>query len=93
MYEILEGAVPYYEIVSTDEVVKEVLKGLTLEKPTKIPPSDQLWNIMQSCWLQHDQRPSFQEIYQQLSVLINAQTELGSHYRYHHFHFSLFDFN
>ena len=93
MYEILEGAIPYYEFVSNQEVVKKVLKGLTLDKPTKIPPSDQLWNIMQSCWLQHDdQRPSFQEIYQQLSSLIDLQTEFNSptSYRYDHLSFLAF---
>ncbi len=70
MYEILEGAVPYYQILSTKEVAEKVLNGLTLEKPTKTQPSDQLWHILQSCWLVPDQRPSFQEIHSQLSLLI-----------------------
>jgi hypothetical protein len=73
MYEILEAAVPYHAITSSDEVAKQVLNGLRLQKPMRIPPSDDLWTIMQNCWLEPDSRPSFQEIHQQLSLLLSSQ--------------------
>jgi len=71
MYEILDGALPYYQIQSTKEATEQILKGLKLEKPTKIVPSDELWAIIESCWLEPSQRPSFQEIHQQLSFLLS----------------------
>ena len=78
MYEILEVAVPYYQIVSPKDVVTQVLGGLRLQKPTKVPPSDDLWNIMQSCWLENpDERPDFQTIYKQLSELMKIREYLA----------------
>jgi len=76
MYEILEGgAVPYYQLFSNKEVVDQVLKGLKLEKPIKTPPSDGLWDIMQSCWLEPDQRPTFKEIHHQFSLLLTSSSK------------------
>ncbi len=76
MYEILEGgAVPYCRLISNKEVVNEVMNGLKLEKPTNVSPSDELWAIMQSCWLKPDQRPSFKEIHHQLSLPSNSAYE------------------
>ena len=76
MYEILEVAIPYYEIVSPRELVIQVLGGLRLQKPTKVPPSADLWNIIQSCWLENpEERPDFQTIYKQLSDLTQVSED------------------
>jgi hypothetical protein len=74
MYEMLEVAVPYYEIVSTNEVVQSVLNGVQLKRPTKNPPSDELWTIMQSCWNEAEERPTFEQIHNQLTPLIHIDS-------------------
>jgi serine/threonine protein kinase len=79
MYEILELAVPFYQIVSTQKVASSVINGLRLDRPTSILPSDELWAILQSCWLEPDQRPSFQEIHYQLSLLAPSESERLTH--------------
>jgi hypothetical protein len=70
MYEILNATIPYYQIASSNIVVAKVCEGLRLQKPTKIPVPDEVWTLMQSCWLEPDQRPTFQNIYDQLALLL-----------------------
>ncbi len=71
MYEILSATIPYYEIDSNRELVTQICNGLRLKKPTKLPVSDEFWTLIQSCWLKLDQRPTFQQIYDQLAPSVN----------------------
>jgi len=79
MYEILDIAVPYFEIASPKDVAIQVLSGFRLQRPTKTPPTDDLWNIIQSCWQENpDRRPDFRTIYKQLSGLIPSDRKSSS---------------
>ena len=75
MCEILDGgAVPFYQLLSNKEVTELVLKGAKPERPTATPPSDELWSIMESCWQEPDQRPSFKDIHQRFLPLIPSES-------------------
>jgi hypothetical protein len=73
MCEVMNATVPYYEIGSNKKLVTKICEGLRLQKPTKIPVPNELWTLMQSCWLEPDQRPTFQQIYDQLTLLLNEE--------------------
>ena len=75
MHEILTAKVPYYEIVSHKELVKQICNGLRLQKPTKHPLPDKLWTLMQNCWAEPNQRPNFQSIYDQLTALLPSTVD------------------
>ena len=78
MCEILDGgSVPYYHLISNRDVSDEVLKGAKPKRPTTTPPSDELWSIMESCWQEPDQRPSFKEIHQRFLPLIPSESTKG----------------
>jgi len=64
------GKVPYAEFENS-EVVKKVVAGMRLPKPTDCP--DKIFELMQSCWQARAQdRPTFDWITEQITAAISA---------------------
>jgi serine/threonine protein kinase len=60
-FEILTGKVPYFEVISPNEVKKKILKGERPELPSYCPPK--LQHLIERCWSQDaSKRPRFGEI-------------------------------
>ncbi len=75
VWEILEnGARPYWEKESNEEVKKFVFEGGRLSKPDICPP--QLWNILVDCWKkQPSERTPFKNIVELLcEQLVQEET-------------------
>jgi len=68
-WEVLERKFPYFDLSNLD-VIRNVAKGLRLERPTRIQFPEELWHLMQWCWAVHPlERPSFQGIYDRLQKI------------------------
>jgi len=64
-----------YTAFSNTEVVEQVCGSTAyrLPRPTHIVIPDELWTLMQRCWLKEvDKRPSFEYIYIELEGIANA---------------------
>jgi len=68
MWEVFtDGMLPYYQY-SNEEVCNLIVQGTKLEKP--IDCTDEIYNIMQSCWaLDENDRPAFQKIFERLAQI------------------------
>jgi serine/threonine protein kinase len=72
MYELLEGAVPYYEIADAKSVVDHVCSGNVLEKPTHIETPDNIYNLMLECFtMDPEDRPDFKTIFTTLKQILS----------------------
>jgi len=73
IWEILEWKKPYHQVQLNQDVMRMVCsekENLRLERPSRIEIPDELWEIMQSCWLANpNKRPTFQDLYRQLGEL------------------------
>lgn len=68
------GEAPYVGLSNVDAVEAVMRKGLRLSKPTNCP--DELYDIMLKCWLPDPTlRPSFNSIWQCLTVMIDDRRE------------------
>ncbi|OCT70960.1 hypothetical protein XELAEV_18037874mg [Xenopus laevis] len=88
MWELFEfGSQPYRHLCD-EEVLTFVIKEqqMKLAKPRlKLPHSDYWYEVMQSCWLPAEQRPSVEELHLQLTYLLNEcsnQTEESFEWRW-----------
>jgi len=61
LWEIIEHSIPYFHLTNS-EVAKEVCDGMRLPKPSKMELSDEFHNLLQSCWNDHQTRPSFKDL-------------------------------
>jgi len=70
LWEILSQSLPYYQILSNQEVLEGIAKGtISLEKPNEVF-DERIWQIMQKCWNRDsDQRITFAEIVQSLKEI------------------------
>jgi len=73
MWEIAEGAVPYYELTTHTEVINYVCQqNKRLPKPTKVELHEELLKIMNDCWATDPaDRPTFEVIHKRLADLKN----------------------
>jgi len=72
LWEVLEGRMPYYELMNNNEVIFAVCtKKEPLPPPAKrIEYPNELYDMMLQCWSYHPaDRPSFDEIYSKLVAL------------------------
>lgn len=72
LWEILEGRLPFYELMNNNDVILAVCtKKEFLPAPTKrVDYPDQLYELMVSCWAYNpEERPSFEDIYARLLSL------------------------
>jgi len=74
LWEILEcGKEPYGDMSNT-EACDAVLEGYRLPKPSNCP--DRLYKLMTQCWQKEPKdRPSFEEIYDELEGILEAMKE------------------
>jgi len=80
LWEMLErGAVPYLEKDHV-EVIKSVIEGHRLSRPVNAP--DLLWDIINSCFADVKQRPTFKDISKKLQPYCEkkAETTYGDKY-------------
>ncbi|XP_040271539.1 serine/threonine-protein kinase LMTK3 [Bufo bufo] len=88
MWELFEFGSQPYRHLSDEEVLAFVIKEqqMKLAKPRlKLPHSDYWYEVMQSCWLTVEQRPTVEELHLQLTYLLNEcsnQTEEGFEWRW-----------
>ncbi|KAE8594005.1 hypothetical protein XENTR_v10019406 [Xenopus tropicalis] len=88
MWELFEFGSQPYRHLSDEEVLTFVIKEqqMKLAKPRlKLPHSDYWYEVMQSCWLPTEQRPSVEELHLQLTYLLNEcsnQTEESFEWRW-----------
>ncbi|KAG8434080.1 hypothetical protein GDO86_012451 [Hymenochirus boettgeri] len=88
MWELFEFGSQPYRHLSDEEVLTFVIKEqqMKLAKPRlKLPHSDYWYEVMQSCWLSVEQRPSVEELHLQLTYLLNEcsnQTEESFEWRW-----------
>ncbi len=70
MWELFtKGHIPYGMETPLLEIVRYVKAGGRLEQPKE--SSDQIYEIMCSCWLeQHGKRPTFTELIEKLKLII-----------------------
>mmetsp|Transcript_37792 Transcript_37792/g.119218 ORF Transcript_37792/g.119218 Transcript_37792/m.119218 type:complete len:373 (+) Transcript_37792:2038-3156(+) len=58
-----DGEVPYSNGINNEEVIKKVMGGGHLERPGNGKVPDQMWSIIESCFMvEEEERPSFSEI-------------------------------
>lgn len=68
-----DEAMPYISINSDEEVSQAVCAGMRLQRPSRCPPI--LWPILTQCWEKNPvHRPSFEELLQQMDVVVALQT-------------------
>ncbi|KAM4704365.1 serine/threonine-protein kinase LMTK3 [Rhinophrynus dorsalis] len=88
MWELFEFGSQPYRHLSDEEVLTFVIKEqqMKLAKPRlKLPHSDYWYEVMQSCWLSVEQRPTVEELHLQLTYLLNEcsnQTEESFEWRW-----------
>ncbi|XP_069598797.1 serine/threonine-protein kinase LMTK3 isoform X2 [Ranitomeya imitator] len=88
IWELFEFGSQPYRHLSDEEVLAFVIKEqqMKLAKPRlKLPHSDYWYEVMQSCWLSVEQRPSVEELHLQLTYLLNEcsnQTEESFEWRW-----------
>ncbi|XP_075461494.1 serine/threonine-protein kinase LMTK3 isoform X2 [Ascaphus truei] len=88
IWELFEFGSQPYRHLSDDEVLTFVIKEqqMKLAKPRlKLPHSDYWYEVMQSCWLSVEQRPTVEELHLQLTYLLNEcsnQTEESFEWRW-----------
>ncbi|XP_041425574.1 serine/threonine-protein kinase LMTK3 isoform X1 [Xenopus laevis] len=88
IWELFEFGSQPYRHLSDEEVLTFVIKEqqMKLAKPRlKLPHSDYWYEVMQSCWLSAEQRPSVEELHLQLTYLLNEcsnQTEESFEWRW-----------
>src|SRR4051812_36060394 len=71
MYEILEAALPFFEITSNKTLVSEICKGLKLGRPTKVETPDSIFNLMTKCCsTDPSERPDFQQIFERIKEIL-----------------------
>ncbi|XP_069493374.1 serine/threonine-protein kinase LMTK3 isoform X2 [Ambystoma mexicanum] len=76
IWELFEFGSQPYRHLSDEEVLTFVIKEqqMKLAKPRlKLPHSDYWYEVMQSCWLSMDQRPTLEELHLQLTYLLNER--------------------
>lgn len=62
---LTDGKRPYFELIKESDVVKHVVGGGRLPRPTAAEhcPSDELWLTIESCWtFDRKKRPSFENL-------------------------------
>ncbi|XP_053307848.1 serine/threonine-protein kinase LMTK3 [Spea bombifrons] len=88
IWELFEFGSQPYRHLSDEEVLTFVIKEqqMKLAKPRlKLPHSDYWYEVMQSCWLSVEQRPTVEELHLQLTYLLNEcsnQTEESFEWRW-----------
>ncbi|XP_063798857.1 serine/threonine-protein kinase LMTK3 isoform X2 [Pseudophryne corroboree] len=88
IWELYEFGSQPYRHLSDEEVLAFVIKEqqMKLAKPRlKLPHSDYWYEVMQSCWLSVEQRPTVEELHLQLTYLLNEctnQTEESFEWRW-----------
>ncbi|XP_056400448.1 serine/threonine-protein kinase LMTK3 isoform X2 [Hyla sarda] len=88
IWELFEFGSQPYRHLSDEEVLAFVIKEqqMKLAKPRlKLPHSDYWYEVMQSCWLSVEQRPTVEELHLQLTYLLNEcsnQTEESFEWRW-----------
>ncbi|KAM5132186.1 serine/threonine-protein kinase LMTK3 [Mantella aurantiaca] len=88
VWELFEFGSQPYRHLSDEEVLTFVIKEqqMKLAKPRlKLPHSDYWYEVMQSCWLSVEQRPTVEELHLQLTYLLNEcsnQTEESFEWRW-----------
>ncbi|XP_053545905.1 serine/threonine-protein kinase LMTK3 [Bombina bombina] len=88
IWELFEFGSQPYRHLSDEEVLTFVIKEqqMKLAKPRlKLPHSDYWYEVMQSCWLSIEQRPTVEELHLQLTYLLNEcsnQTEESFEWRW-----------
>ncbi|XP_075047489.1 serine/threonine-protein kinase LMTK3 [Mixophyes fleayi] len=88
IWELFEFGSQPYRHLSDEEVLTFVIKEqqMKLAKPRlKLPHSDYWYEVMQSCWLSLEQRPTVEELHLQLTYLLNEcsnQTEESFEWRW-----------
>ncbi|KAM4651221.1 serine/threonine-protein kinase LMTK3 [Discoglossus pictus] len=88
MWELFEFGSQPYRHLADEEVLTFVIKEqqMKLAKPRlKLPHSDYWYEVMQSCWLSVEQRPTVEELHLQLTYLLNEcsnQTEESFEWRW-----------
>ncbi|KAJ1131387.1 hypothetical protein NDU88_009724 [Pleurodeles waltl] len=76
IWELFEFGSQPYRHLSDEEVLTFVIKEqqMKLAKPRlKLPHSDYWYEVMQSCWLSVEQRPTVEELHLQLTYLLNER--------------------
>jgi len=71
LYEIFEMAKPYYAIQKNAILIEEVCKrGLRLDRPTRVPITDELYALMRKCFAKNPtDRPTFEFIFKELDKM------------------------
>ncbi|XP_075696064.1 serine/threonine-protein kinase LMTK3 isoform X3 [Rhinoderma darwinii] len=88
IWELFEFGSQPYRHLSDEEVLAFVIKEqqMKLAKPRlKLPHSDYWYEVMQSCWLSVEQRPTVEELHLQLTYLLHEcsnQTEESFEWRW-----------
>ncbi|CAH2319242.1 serine threonine- kinase LMTK3 [Pelobates cultripes] len=88
IWELFEFGSQPYRHLSDEEVLTFVVKEqqMKLAKPRlKLPHSDYWYEVMQSCWLSVEQRPTVEELHLQLTYLLSEcsnQTEESFEWRW-----------
>jgi hypothetical protein len=65
--EVITGHLPFFNTAGDGKVVLDVINGKRPERPSASFPPDDIWTLIQSCWVEDvDSRPGISSILSQL---------------------------
>jgi serine/threonine protein kinase len=65
--EVITGHLPFFNTAGDGKVILDVIKGKRPERPSASFPPDDIWTLIQSCWVEDvDARPGISSILSQL---------------------------